>query len=148
MQTNLKFIWTSDLNSQEYRDLKKLRIAVFVTELHGDMPTEIHDEDKCKYLTVYEQDQCIAGARLLQLNPETVRIQRVVVKHNYRNNGIGHKLLSELESACLNTDCKKIEIAARYTASDFYQALGYQPEGDTFIRSGVPHQLLFKNTIN
>lgn len=148
MQTNLKFIWTSDLESQEYKDLKKLRIAVFVSELHGDMPTEIHDEDKCKYLTIYDNNDCIGGARLLKLDNDTIRVQRVVVKKSYRDQGIGHRLLTELEKECLNTDCKKIEIAARYTARSFYHSLGYQSKGGTFIRSGVPHQLLFKLITN
>ncbi|MCH4131887.1 MAG: GNAT family N-acetyltransferase [Companilactobacillus sp.] len=106
----------------------------------------MHDEEKCRYLVIYNKNHlCIGGARLLKLDANTMRIQRVAIAKPYRGNGIGHKLLSELEQACFRSKCQRIEIVARYTAQDFYASLGYQPENsDTFIRSGVPHQLFYK----
>lgn len=146
-----EYIFTDSLKSDDYKKILDLRVSVFVDELGGSKEVEIHDEEKCVFLGCFENDECIATGRIYipnteQLNGENLlpRLQRIAVKKEYRNTGIGSELIEKLEERCVSMNIPEVEICARMTALNFYKNLGYEQVGDIFKRDGFDHIVVKK----
>ena len=52
-----------------------------------------HDGDGTRYIVILDDEYPVATARFYELNPECVMLGRVVVLPEYRNQGLGNRLL-------------------------------------------------------
>ncbi len=67
------------------------------------------------------------------------KMQRVVVKEELTNTGIGSKMMQFCETYAKKQGIKSIYCHARDAAVRFYLRNNYIPEGDYFIEDTMPH---------
>ena len=129
----------TDLTTNQFFELLKLRISVFVVEQNCPYQ-ELDDLDLVSDHFFGSLDgQLIALGRVYK-DLNTVYIGRVAVKSNYRKNGYARKLmefiLQEVKTKFPNLT---IELSAQEYLINFYVSLGFETKGETFIEDGIPH---------
>lgn len=67
------------------------------------------------------------------------KMQRVVVKENLTNKGIGSRMMIFCENVAKKNGFKNLYCHARVTAVKFYLKNGYEAEGDYFEEDFIPH---------
>lgn len=137
--------WTTDLESKEYTDALQIRHDVFIIEQGVSLEEEIDElEDKTEHLVVYANSKPVAAARMLVLDNQTYKAQRVSVLKDARGKGYGAELMQQIEKRAKELGGEKITLGAQNTAIPFYEKLGYEVEGEEFLDAGIPHHTMTK----
>ena len=118
------------------QDAKFIRKQVFIIEQNIPEEEEWDDQDMISdHFVVYDQDQPIATARLLQNN----RVGRVAVLKAYRGQGIGRMIMLEVIRQAHQQDRKFLQLSSQVHAISFYEKLGFSIQGDAYDECGIPH---------
>ena len=118
------------------QDAKFIRKQVFIIEQNIPEEEEWDDQDMISdHFVVYDQDQPIATARLLQNN----RVGRVAVLKAYRGQGIGRMIMLEVIRQAHQQDRKFLHLSSQVHAISFYEKLGFSIQGDAYDECGIPH---------
>lgn len=126
--------------SGSWKDLatpaKMIREAVFIQEQHIAAEDEWDAEDAVAvHFIVFQQDQVIATARLLSNNS----IGRVAVLTTARGLGVGQRLMQAVIDYARAEQRKLVKLSSQVHAIGFYQALGFEAQGDEYLDCGIPH---------
>lgn len=132
----------SDLSLDQFHDILKLRVDVFVVE--QDCPYEELDGKDRTAIHVHAEDETgrsVAYARILPPtdgNPPA--IGRVVVDPDMRRSGLGHELMSR----CIDLLQEKYGsehsiLSAQDHLRAFYEKHGYKSYSDVYDLDGIPH---------
>lgn len=82
---------------------------------------------------VFENNFGILGSMLLMYNNDNtiLEINELAVKQNFREKGIGSKLIENAYNLGLGGNCKLLELKSslRFNVSDFYLRLGFERTG-------------------
>lgn len=101
---------------------------------------EIDDlEDSSFHLLYYFNDLVIGVCRFYELEKDIYKIGRIAVLKEYRNKGIGRKIVNSAISYIKELKAKKIYIYSQLHAVGFYEKLGFIVEGDIFYEEDHPH---------
>ena len=126
-------------------DAKLIREQVFIQEQQIAVEDEWDAEDAVSvHFVVYDQDQPIATARLLQNNS----VGRVAVLKSHRGVGIGKLLMQQIIQQAKHEQREFLKLSSQVHAMQFYAGLGFKVEGEQYLDCGIPHidmRLLFKN---
>ncbi|MDH1915846.1 MULTISPECIES: GNAT family N-acetyltransferase [Acinetobacter] len=118
------------------QDAKFIRKQVFIIEQNIPEEEEWDDQDMISdHFVVYDQDQPIATARLLQNNS----VGRVAVLKAYRGQGIGRMIMLEVIRQAHQQDRKFLQLSSQVHAISFYEKLGFSIQGDAYDECGIPH---------
>lgn len=118
------------------QDAKFIRKQVFIIEQNIPEEEEWDDQDMISdHFVVYDQDQPIATARLLQNNS----VGRVAVLQAYRGQGIGRMIMLEIIRQAHQQDRKFLQLSSQVHAISFYEKLGFSIQGDAYDECGIPH---------
>ena len=118
------------------QDAKFIRKQVFIIEQNIPEEEEWDDQDMISdHFVVYDQDQPIATARLLQNNS----VGRVAVLKAYRGQGIGRMIMLEIIRQAHQQDRKFLQLSSQVHAISFYEKLGFSIQGDAYDECGIPH---------
>lgn len=118
------------------QDAKFIRKQVFIIEQNIPEEEEWDDQDMISdHFVVYDQDQPIATARLLQNNS----VGRVAVLKTYRGQGIGRMIMLEIIRQAHQQDRKFLQLSSQVHAISFYEKLGFSIQGDAYDECGIPH---------
>lgn len=118
------------------QDAKFIRKQVFIIEQNIPEDEEWDDQDMISdHFVVYDQDQPIATARLLQNNS----VGRVAVLKAYRGQGIGRMIMLEIIRQAHQQDRKFLQLSSQVHAISFYEKLGFSIQGDAYDECGIPH---------
>lgn len=118
------------------QDAKFIRKQVFIIEQNIPEEEEWDDQDMISdHFVVYDQDQPIATARLLQNNS----VGRVAVLKAYRGQGIGRMIMLEIIRQVHQQDRKFLQLSSQVHAISFYEKLGFSIQGDAYDECGIPH---------
>lgn len=118
------------------QDAKFIRKKVFIIEQNIPEEEEWDDQDMISdHFVVYDQDQPIATARLLQNNS----VGRVAVLKAYRGQGIGRMIMLEIIRQAHQQDRKFLHLSSQVHAISFYEKLGFSIQGDAYDECGIPH---------
>lgn len=118
------------------QDAKFIRKQVFIIEQNIPEEEEWDDQDMISdHFVVYDQDQPIATARLLQNNS----VGRVAVLKAYRGQGIGRMIMLEIIQLAHQQDRKFLQLSSQVHAISFYEKLGFSIQGDAYDECGIPH---------
>ncbi|WP_151790308.1 GNAT family N-acetyltransferase [Acinetobacter junii] len=118
------------------QDAKFIRKQVFIIEQNIPEEEEWDDQDMISdHFVVYDQDQPIATARLLQNNS----VGRVAVLKAYRGHGIGSMIMLEIIQQAHQQDRKFLQLSSQVHAISFYEKLGFSIQGDAYDECGIPH---------
>ena len=129
----------TDLTINQFFELLKLRISVFVVEQNCPYQ-ELDDLDLISNHFFGSLDgQLIALGRVYK-ELDTVFIGRIAVKSNYRKNGYARKLMEFiLQEVKTKFPDLTIELSAQEYLINFYASLGFVSQGESYLEDGIPH---------
>ncbi|MCH7336553.1 GNAT family N-acetyltransferase [Acinetobacter sp. NIPH 2699] len=121
---------------QLQQDAKLIRELVFIAEQNIPEQDEWDDQDAIsQHFVVYDQDQPIATARLLQNHS----VGRVAVLNAYRGQGIGRLIMLEIIAYAKKQAYPFLQLSSQVHAISFYEKLGFIVRGDEYDECGIPH---------
>lgn len=127
--------------SELYRALQ-LRSAVFVVEQDCVYQDIDGKDQKALHVLGYKGDQLIAYTRIFKAGDyfKEASIGRVVVMDSQRKYGYGYDLMKATVAA-IYTELgeQDIRISAQTYLMNFYNKLGFQETGETYLEDGIPH---------
>jgi predicted GNAT family N-acyltransferase len=122
---------------QDNDELTRIRTRVFVDE--QKVPSELENDDRdseCLHVKAKINGVIIGTGRLL---PDGF-IGRMCVYGQYRNRGIGTKMLNNLVQQATDSGLKKVSLNSQSSAIPFYRKFGFTIDSEEFIEAGIPHQ--------
>lgn len=135
------------LKSEEIKKAFALREEVFVDEQKVPLEYEVDDRDSLEdtiHVGVFEGDELLATARIMNINKDIVYFGRACVKKSCRGKGVGKFLFISMEETVKKlkkeNEKKTIRFSAQYHAMTFYEMLGYTKDNDDiFVEVGIEH---------
>ncbi len=129
-----------EFGSYEYRQALALREEI----LRKPLGLSVFDEDLQResgdiHICASIGGRVIGVLVLTAQNCKVIKMRQVAVLEEYRNNGIGSKMLRFAEREALAAGFCEIVVHARKTAVDFYEKHGYQITSGPFIEVKIPH---------
>ncbi len=121
---------------QLQQDAKLIRTQVFICEQGITEADEWDDQDLIsQHFVIYDQDQPIATARLLENNS----VGRVAVLKAYRGQGLGQMIMLEIISYAQKQRRSVLTLSSQVHAISFYKKLGFTVQGNSYDECGIPH---------
>ena len=145
----MKIKHTRDTLSDVYVQSLKIRNTVFVKEQQVPLSLEIDkDEAYAVHFVLLLDDQeetPVSTLRILpSANGEQALIQRVATLKHYRGQGYAHELMLHVLDFLQSQQFKLVKLHAQLQAIPFYEKLGFEPFGDTFLDAGIQHVAMKK----
>jgi len=136
-----------ELSAPQLHGMLQLRQAVFVVEQTcAYLDLDGADLDAWHVLAE-EQGEVKACARLLApgVKYDEASIGRVCTAQDVRGLGLGRELMARsLEALQEIWPAQNIRISAQSYLVPFYQSLGFQGTGYTYLEDGIPHEEMFR----
>lgn len=116
-----------------------IRTTVFVEE--QGFKNEFDDIDKiATHIVLFEDNQTVAVCRVYYSeNKKCYVIGRIAVIKDYRGKAYGAKIVKAAETEIKQRHCNKIGLSAQERVSKFYEKLGYNKCGSTYLDEDCPH---------
>lgn len=126
--------------SPQYEAAKRFRNAILRIPLGLILDaTDLAGEDLQAHIVAMDDDGAIIGTVLLKpLSGDRVRLRQMAVLPSRQHQGIGRRLVQFAEEAARAGGFGCIELHARLHVQGFYERLGYQAQGATFIEVTLP----------
>ena len=161
MTTEFSIKTFDELTSVDIYQILKARSQVFVVE--QNCPYQDMDEldFDCLHLVAHQNEALIGYCRIVPPEFNKLRsnlsvadasmkpaynadpipaIGRVLVLSEYRRHGLARQIILEAIGCCHKTYGKKpIIISAQRYLLEFYQSLGFIPEGEPYLIDGIEH---------
>ena len=83
-------------------------------------------------------------ARIRLLNPQIAKIERVAVLPRYRGQGVGRRMIEQAIRSLTERGILEAQLHAQMQTIDFYQKLGFLPQGEPFYEAGISHIAMSK----
>ncbi|MCB0486499.1 MAG: GNAT family N-acetyltransferase [Flavobacteriaceae bacterium] len=137
------FLKTYDeLTVDEFHDILKLRIDIFVVEQNCPYPELDTKDKKAWHFYGKNNDKIIAYTRIFKPRDyyQEAAFGRVVVHQEYRNQKLGYKLIEKTLEQIKNLFGRvPVKIGAQQHLEKFYGSFGFQQVGEPYIEDGIPH---------
>jgi predicted GNAT family N-acyltransferase len=133
--------------SEETQGIEQIRRRVFHEEQNINEELEFDGLDETsEHLLAYLNQEPIGTLRIREVDPKLVKIERLAVLSQSRNQGIGRKLM-EYAIALITekNQYEQIVIHAQYHLKNFYQSFGFQSVGETFEEAEILHIKMTKS---
>lgn len=137
-----KFRSYEGLTKSELYDWLALRSEVFIVEQNCPYQDLDGMDQRAEHLLGYQNDQLVAGARLFAPGDcyTEACIGRVITKPSHRALKIGHDLMKQAISYCMdNYNRSAILISAQAYLIKFYESHGFVTVGETYLEDNIPH---------
>ena len=126
--------------SGEYEQTVALRDEVLRKPLGLSYdPVELAGEKESFHLALREGNELVACLVLKPLDERCIKMRQLAVRQNAQGKGFGRELVNYAESFLKGRGYEEIVLHARETAREFYEKLGYEAYGDSFVEVGLPH---------
>lgn len=124
-----------------------LRRRVFVEEQRVEAALEWDDLDALSehFLARRVEDGAAVGTARLRVVAGQAKAERVAVRAEVRQTGVGRILMGALEERARAQGCGEIVLNAQLTALPFYEALGYVADGPVFEEAGIDHRSMHRS---
>lgn len=140
MELNIKRF--SELGNQELYKIIEARINVFVVEQNCPYQ-ECDNKDQDSFHLFYQDQNQIAGyLRIIPpgISYKEASIGRVLVKKEYRREGLGFKMMEAAIAFIKNNfGTEAVRISAQEYILKFYQQLGFKVVSDRYLEDDIPH---------
>ena len=131
--------------SGEYEETVALRDEVLRNPLGLSYdPAELAGEKDSFHFALRDGSEVVACLVLKPLDERCIKMRQLAVRESSQGKGFGRELVSYAESFAKGKGYEEIVLHARETARGFYQKLGYEAEGDSFVEVGLPHLFMRK----
>ena len=97
-----------------------------------------HDTPETKYIVIVDDYLPVATCRMYAIDEERVMLGRVVVQPEYRQQGLGTRVMQEAEAWARELGYRRVVVESRDNKVHFYETLGYTADysqkivGETF----------------
>ncbi len=135
----------NELTLEEFHNILKLRIDVFVVEQECAYYELDNKDKKAFHLFAFEKDnptQIIAYCRIFKSGDyyKEAAFGRVVVHTNYRSKKLGYQLIEKaIKFITTELHSKTIKIIAQTYLKKFYESFGFQQQNEEYLEDGIPH---------
>lgn len=119
-------------------DIVHIRTVVFVEEQKFEYEFDDIDNN-CIFLVAYDMDKPIAMCRYFPIDKDTYAIGRIAVMKDYRGKGLGGMIVEEAERHVKEAGAIFATLSAQVRVKEFYERLGYAPEGETYYEEYCEH---------
>ncbi len=132
-------------NSPEYRLACSLRNEV----LRLPLGLSLYDEDlelesEYWHFGVFESEALLGCVVVVPLGAGGARLKQMAIAEAVRGKGLGRRLYEALEARLIAMGVSELRLHARETALGFYERLGFESEGETFLEVSIPHVAMRK----
>ena len=131
----------NDLSKDQFFDILKLRIEIFVVEQCCYYQELDHEDKEAFHVSIYNDGIIVAVGRIIpdHINKE-IKIGRIAVKMEYRKKGIATSLMNDIMNfIAKNFPDLSILLSAQTYLVEFYQSYGFKVEGDNYLEDGIEH---------
>lgn len=145
---NFKIKRFDELTIEELYEILKSRYDVF-TIGQKCLYQDCDDRDKDSYhIYLKEEERVVAYLRIVDkgISYDEISLGRVMVLDSHRGRGLGRELMGFAISFIRN-ELKEdeIKISAQEYLIDFYESLGFEKYGDTYLEVEIPHvKMIYK----
>lgn len=132
----------SELSGKAVYQILQLRNEVFVVEQNCVFQDADNKDLKAYHLCIYEEDELVAYARLLDqhISYNEISIGRVVTAPSVRRKQYGKTLMQEAIRHCYMLFGKQsIKIGAQLYLKSFYESFGFVQCSDVYDEDGIDH---------
>ena len=105
------------------------------------------EEESFHLMGIDEEGNVIASGRVHFNNSDEAQIRYMAVDDNFKRQGIGSEIVTELEKYALSKKAVTITLNARENAISFYLSLGYSEVCPYQSDTGIPHKTMKKDLI-
>ncbi|TDO93933.1 ElaA protein [Halanaerobium saccharolyticum] len=140
MELNIRSF--SELNKQELYKIIEARINVFVVEQNCPYQECDNKDQDSFHLFYLDQNKIAAYLRIIPpgISYQEASIGRVLVKKEYRREGLGFKMMeAAVDFIKNNFDSEAVRISAQEYILNFYQKLGFKVVSDRYLEDDIPH---------
>ena len=131
----------NDLSKDQFFDILKLRIEIFVVEQCCYYQELDNEDKKAFHVSIYNDGIIVAVGRIIpNLHNKEVKIGRIAVKMEHRKKGLAYKMMKVI----INFISKKYKnfsvlLSAQTYLIEFYQSFGFKEIGNTYLEDGIEH---------
>ncbi|MBU6339387.1 MAG: GNAT family N-acetyltransferase [Rickettsiales bacterium] len=147
MQNNLKFIIVES-DSKEYLSCITLAEEILRKTLNLKFSIRELEEEKNNIRIAGFLDGKLCATAMLSHDDDKFFMQRVAVKEDMQNKGIGSELLKFCEEFAMENGVRAIYANARdsfgKSAVNFYTKNEYFSGEEQFLEDGIPHKFVWK----
>lgn len=112
-----------------------LRIPIGLDLFDEDLSSESND----LHFGIIEAEQILAYVMIVPTEAARATLKQMCVNPNSQRQGIGARLIAEVEAELQTLGFQTITMSARTTAVQFYECLGYERTSEEFTKVGIPH---------
>ena len=105
------------------------------------------EEESFHLMGIDEEGNVIASGRVHFNTSDEAQIRYMAVDDNFKRQGIGSEIVTELERYALPKKAVTITLNARENAISFYLSLGYSEVCPYQSDTGIPHKTMKKDLI-
>ena len=105
------------------------------------------EEESFHLMGIDEDGNVIASGRLHFNTSDEAQIRYMAVDDNFKRQGIGSEIVTELERYAFSKKAVTITLNARENAISFYLSLGYSEVCPYQSDTGIPHKTMKKDLI-
>ena len=105
------------------------------------------EEESFHLMGIDEEGNVIASGRVHFNTSDEAQIRYMAVDDNFKRQGIGSEIVTELEKYALSKKAVTIKLNARENAISFYLSLGYSEVCPYQSDTGIPHKTMKKDLI-
>ncbi len=121
-----------------FEEARKIRETVFVIEQQVDEREEFDEfEDLSKHFLFYDGEKAVGTARWRHI-ADKIKLERFAVLKEYRNKGVGDKILEAVLAEVLPLE-RTIYLHAQLKAMPFYKRRGFKKVGEMFSECDIDH---------
>ncbi len=117
-----------------------IRRRVFIDEQHVPEDIEMDEDDARAFHALATQGGKAVGCGRFVAHGDHVKIGRMAVLPEFRNHGIGQRILEFLMRAARERGYRRAVLHAQLSAEGFYLKGGYTPVGEVFEEAGIAHR--------
>lgn len=126
---------------QDLESVFAIRHQVFIEEQGVPIEEERDSYDlEAWHWLAWNQGMPIATARLVRIRPDQGKVGRVAVLPSARGGGVGRQLMFAIHDAAQEEGIVQLFLDAQLTVIPFYEALGYETQGEVFEDCGILHR--------
>ena len=129
------------IDSREQMDQAfAIRRKVFIEEQGVPEEIELDDEDPHAFHALATLDGLAIGCGRYVVHDDYIKVGRMAVLPEYRDSGIGRRILEFLVDAARARGFRRVILHAQLTAEGFYLKNGFTPIGPVFDEAGIAHR--------
>ncbi|BBD70912.1 acetyltransferase, GNAT family protein [Nostoc commune NIES-4072] len=125
----------------------QLRYEVFILEQSVPLELELDGLDKEAIHIFAIDNNKVFGTLRMTKYLDSLKIARVCVSKQCRNQGIGMKMLEKAIEYAKGKEYHYIIIESQISVINFYKKFGFQTEGEMFMDAGIPHIQMIKRIL-